>query len=347
MRLAVILLLPSMALAQWQAQPSGTSESLRGISIFDRDNIWASGAHGTYLMTRDGGKTWNVSKVPGAEALDFRGVKVFKKDVFLLAAGPGDKSRIYHLRIGKQWELQFTNQEPKGFFDCMAFSDERHAFAIGDPVNGKFQILRTRDGGGTWQYIDPTHIPPALDGEGAFAASNSCVAANGTENIWFATGGSAARVFHSADAGESWTVSETPVVHGGASQGIFSIAFRDLLHGVVAGGDYQHPEQTGAHLATTDDGGKTWKLAEITPQKFLSAVAYVGGTNPGIVAVGPATTTFSFDQLHSWSYVLPDGFNAVDSKQGVTYVVGANGKLGRIQPGLPLPRSEFLAHSVC
>jgi hypothetical protein len=27
---------------------------------------------------------------------------------------------------------------------------------------------------------------------------------------------------------------------------------------------------------------------------------------------------------------LPDGFNAVDSKQGVTYVVGANGKLGRI-----------------
>ena len=120
------------------------------------------------------------------------------------------------------------------------------------------------------------------------------------------------------------------MIHGGASQGIFSIAFRDSLHGVVSGGDYQHPEQTGAHLAITDDGGKTWKLADAIPQKFLSSVAYVGGTNPGIVAVGPATTGFSLDQLHSWSFRLPDGFNAVDSKQGVTYVVGANGKLGRI-----------------
>ena len=83
--------------------------------------IWASGTHGTYLMTKDGGKTWNLGKVPGADSLDFRGVKAFKGEAFLLAAGPGDKSRIYHLRTGKQWELQFTNQEPKGFFDCMAF----------------------------------------------------------------------------------------------------------------------------------------------------------------------------------------------------------------------------------
>ena len=330
MRLAVVLLLTTTATAQWQKQASGTTESLRGISIFDRDDVWASGTRGTYLMTRDGGKTWNVGNVPGAESLDFRGVKVFRKDVFLLASGTGDKSRIYHLRMGKQWALQFTNQEPKGFWDCMVFADERHAVVIGDPVNGKFQILRTRDGGETWQYVDPNHIPPALEGEGAFAASNSCITSNGSENIWFATGGAAARVFHSADAGESWTVSDTPVIHGGASQGIFSIAFRDSLHGVVSGGDYQHPEQTGAHLAITDDGGKTWKLADAIPQKFLSSVAYVGGTNPGIVAVGPATTGFSLDQLHSWSFRLPDGFNAVDSKQGVTYVVGANGKLGRI-----------------
>ena len=61
------------------------------------------------------------------------------------------------------------------------------------------------------------------DGEGAFAASNSCITTMGA-NIWFATGGPAARVFHSADAGETWTVTDTPITHGSPSQCIFCIA---------------------------------------------------------------------------------------------------------------------------
>src|SRR5439155_24926179 len=111
----------------------------------------------------------------------------------------------------------FTNQEAKGFFDCMAFTDPKHGIVVGDPVNGKFQILRTHDGGKTWQYSDPQKMPPATEGEGAFAASNSCIATNGTQDVWFATGGSAARVFHSSDAGDSWTVSDTPIPHGAPS----------------------------------------------------------------------------------------------------------------------------------
>lgn len=332
MRLAVVLLLTVTALAQWQPQASRTSESLRGLSIFDPEHVWASGTHGTYLMSKDGGKTWNVGKVPGAEDLDFRGVRAFRKDVFLLASGTGKQSRIYHLRLGKQWELQFTNPEPNGFLDCMAFSDERHGIVVGDPVNGKFQILRTRDGGATWQAIDSQKMPAASDGEGAFAASNSCVTTNGPENVWFATGGSAARVFHSADGGETWVVSDTPIVHGAPSQGIFSIAFRDSVHGVVAGGDYQHPEQTGAHLATTADGGKTWKLADVTPQKFFSSATYVAGTSPGTMVVGSAAFGLSRDELHSWASSGPEGFNVVDSKLGATYAAGANGKIAALKP---------------
>jgi photosystem II stability/assembly factor-like uncharacterized protein len=333
MRVAIVLFLATAAFAQWQPLESHTTENLRGVSIFDRDNIWASGTNGTYLVIKDGGKTWHLGKVPGAESLDFRGVKAFKSEVFLLAAGPGDKSRIYHLRTAKQWELQFTNHEPKGFFDCMVFTDTKHGIVVGDPVNGKFQILRTHDGGRTWQYSDPQKMPAAIEGEGAFAASNSCIATNGTQHIWFATGGSAARVFHSSDAGESWTVSDTPIGHGAPSQGIFSIGFRDVLHGVIAGGDYQHPDQSGtADVAGTDDGGKTWKLAEIAPQKYFSAIAYVGGTAPGIVAVGSAASGFSKDGLHSWAFFSSEGFNAVESKQGVTYAVGAQGKIARLGP---------------
>ena len=260
-------------------QKSNTTENLRGISTPADKIAWASGTHGTYLRTADGGISWQASQVPGAEALDFRDVEAFSADLaYLLSAGPGDQSRIYKTaNAGKSWTLQFTNQNSKGFFDCMAFWDQDHGIAIGDPVadnSGKlqFELIATEDGGKSWKSLADT--PPALEGEGAFAASGTCITVQGTANVWFATGGKAARVFHSANAGKTWTVADTPIIHGPDSTGIFSIAFRDALHGAIAGGDYKHPDQDGPNLAFTNDGGLTWTLSPISPQKYFSAIAF-------------------------------------------------------------------------
>ncbi len=326
-----IILSAATALAQWQTQESHTKESLRGVSAVDENVVWASGTHGTYLLTTDGGKNWAAHRVSGAEDLDFRGVKAFGAEAFLLASGPGDKSRIYHTAdFGKHWELQFTNSEPKGFLDCMAFSDPKHGVIVGDPVNGKFQILRTTDGGKNWRYADSKGMPAAIEGEGAFAASNSCIATSGRTKAWFVTGGTAARVFHSTDGGENWSVAETPMAHGAASQGIFSVAFKDDLHGVIAGGDYAHPEQGGNNLAVTEDGGKTWESAAIQPQKYFSAVAFVRGGSPdSVAAVGTSISALSKDEFHTWDSSLSTGFSAIDSANGKVYAAGANGVVGK------------------
>jgi len=314
-----------------QIQNSHTTESLRGVSVVSRQVAWASGTHGTYLRTIDAGRTWIPAQVPDAAALDFRAVVAFSADeAFLMSAGPGDQSRIYHTSdAGQHWQLQFTNTNPKGFFDSMAFWDPKHGVVLGDPIPDdtgklKFQLLQTDDGQ-TWKPVPLSQLPEALPGEGAFAASNSCIAILGERwkggisaqhqdegwkggtsaqhqdegwksgpsgprlspkneralapeesdpNIWFATGGKAARVFHSADRGQTWQVSDTPIQHGPDSAGIFSIAFRDPLHGVIAGGDYKHPKTDGPNLAFTDDGGKTWTLSQIHPQAYFSAVTY-------------------------------------------------------------------------
>jgi len=296
MRFLFLLLTVATAAAQSQprVQNSHTTESLRGVSAVSRQVAWASGTHGTYLRTTDGGKTWSAAQVADATLLDFRGVVAFSADeAFLMSSGPGEQSRIYFTRdAGKHWDLQFTNANPKGFFDSIAFWDPKHGVVLGDPVpdeNGKlkFEVLVTDDGE-SWHFVSPAQLPEALEGEGAFAASNSCIAilrktapdALGTDsNIWFASGGKASRVFHSADRGKTWEVIETQVVHGPESAGIFSIAFRDPEHGVIAGGDYKHPREDGPNLAFTNDGGKSWKLSDIRPQAYFSAIAYDWAVN--------------------------------------------------------------------
>ncbi len=282
-RTVFLLFVAATALAQ-PAPKIGyphTKEDFRGVSAVSRKIAWASGTHGTYVRTIDG-HTWISGQVPGAESLDFRGVVGFSADeAFLMSSGPGEQSRIYHtLDAGGHWTLQFTNTNPKAFFDSIAFWDRTHGVVLGDPIPDeagklKFEVLLTEDGG-TWRVTSPAQLPPAIEGEGAFAASNSCIAILGPQdrNIWFASGGKVARVFHSPDRGHTWEVVDTPIFHGSDSQGIFSIAFRDAEHGAIAGGDYKHPEEDGPNLAFTDDAGKTWTVSKIFPQSYYSAVAY-------------------------------------------------------------------------
>lgn len=314
MRSLFFCLLAAAAIAQSgpRVATTQTTEDLRGVSAVSQKVAWASGTHGTYLRTIDAGLTWTYAQVPDAGNLDFRGVVAFSPDeAFLMSAGPGDQSRIYHTAdAGQHWQLQFKNDNPKGFFDSIAFWNPKHGVALGDPIpddSGKlhFELLLTDDGQ-TWRAIPPSQLPEAIQGEGAFAASNSCLAilrsaavtpsANAVAwksgpsgpredtqntgasapdpNIWFATGGKAARVFHSSNRGQTWKVSDTPILHGPDSAGIFSIAFRDPMHGVIAGGDYKRPKDDGPNLAFTSDGGQTWTLSSLHPQAYFSAIAY-------------------------------------------------------------------------
>lgn len=313
-------------------QKSNTTENLRGISAIANNVAWASGTHGTFLRSLDGGHTWQAAQVPGAEALDFRNVEAFSGDfAYLLSAGPGDQSRIYQTSdAGKTWTLQFTNKDPKGFFDCMAFWDRDHGIAVGDPVADhagklKFELITTQDGGKNWNSISDS-LPPAVEGEGAFAASGTCVAVQGKSHAWFATGGKVARVFHSNDAGKTWTVADTPIIHGPDSAGIFSIAFRDATHGVIAGGDYKHPDQDGPNLAFTNDGGLTWKLSPVSPQAYFSAVAFVK-SGPAALLAGTTRAAYADDILQkAWDKSWDLNLNALSiSPSGNALAVGPKG----------------------
>ena len=316
-----------------QPTPGPILAGLRGLCVVNADIAWASGTDATVLRTTDGGNTWTPCPVPGADDLDFRDVEAFgDRTAYILAAGPGDKSRIYKTTdAGSTWKLQFTNPDPKGFFDALAFWDEQHGLALGDPVDGRFQLLATDDGGEHWTPLSADDLPLALKGESVFAASGTCLIARGENDAWFVTGGKAARVFHSTDRGKSWLTSDVPIACGPESAGCFSIAFRDDKNGVIVGGDYKSPNvkgATGANAAVTTDGGKTWSPAK-TPTPFRSCVSWSGKR---WVAVGASGLHASDDGL-TWSEPYPaelGPWNSVAFAAGHGLAAGPKGRTDRI-----------------
>src|SRR5581483_11229638 len=89
---------------------------------------------------------------------------------------------------GATWTVEFVNRTENAFYDCFAFWSPTRGIAHSDSVNGIFPDLRTTNGM-TWKSIANT-MPPALPGEASFAASGTCVFAQGERNAWIATGGS-------------------------------------------------------------------------------------------------------------------------------------------------------------
>ena len=127
---------------------------------------------------------------------------------------------------GATWTMQFQNQDPAAFYDCFAFWTPKRGISHSDAVNGVFPDLRITDGT-AWQDIS-SNLPPALAGEASFAASGTCVATQGGQNAWIATGGAAtARILATRDGGDSWEVYDTPLVSS-PSAGAFTVAFRNL-----------------------------------------------------------------------------------------------------------------------
>jgi len=329
-----LLLFARDAGIQWQQQASNTTADFRGLCAVSATVAWASGTRGTVARTIDGGKTWSASTVAGAEALDFRDVKAMDANTaYVLSIGKGEQSRIYKTTDGgAHWALQFTNTSAEGFFDAMAFWDRDHGIAMSDPVAGRFLIITTDDGGKTWNHVPATNLPPAIQGEGGFAASGTCITVQGKSNVWVATGGAVARVFRSTDRGRTWSVATTPIASGIESAGIFSIAFKDATHGIIVGGDYRKPTEAGDNVATTSDGGRTWTLVTgARPAGYRSCVAYVPGAAATLIAVGTSGSDVSINDGVDWTSLDKENYNSVSFARGAGWAAGPQGRIAKYE----------------
>jgi len=325
-------------------QDSGTTNGLIAVSPVNPQVVWASGRAGTFTVTTDGGQTWKAGVVPGAETLQFRDVQGFSAKVaYLMSIGTSHDPRDFRIYKtedgGATWTLQFQNQLPGAFYDCFAFWTPGRGIAQSDSVNGVFPTLRTTDGT-TWQDISGK-MPPALPGESSFAASGTCVATQGGQNAWVATGASSiARILATRDGGDTWNAYDTPLVTG-PSAGAFTVAFRNPWNGIVGGGDLDPGDPNSADTAISSDGGVTWTLTNPPPVTgAIFGLSYVGkngngGGNDGravVITANNGGAAWTPDEGTTW-YTLRgvSGFWSVafaSPKAG--WLVGTGGRILKI-----------------
>jgi len=331
---AALLLEPRLAAAQGVTQTpqtSGTDALLIGLSPVNEKVVWVSGTHGTWGRTLDGGTTWQTGLVPGADSLQFRDVHgVDAHTAYLLSIGNGEQSRIYKTTNGGlTWVRQFTNAEPKGFYDCFDFWTRERGIVIGDAIDGKLAVLTTSNGGTSWERIPPDRLPVANPGEGSFAASGRCLSTAPHGRAWIVMSNpSEARLLSTADYGKTWSIQVLPVPTKEAV-GPAAVVFRDPLHGAILGSS----TDSSRTVIVTQDGGKSWTARAPLP---LPRGAYGGSYVPGpelavLVAVGPDGIAVSPNEGNSWSLVSKENHWSVAMvSPRAGWAVGTRGRITRL-----------------
>lgn len=293
------------------------STSIRAIEVTDAGVMYAGsdGHYGMYKSNSSDPKTSDASTLPSFKEANkgkvdflgkqpsFRSIASTSNAFFILSIENPALLYKYELKTD-QMSLVYTEEDENVFYDAMTFWNDQEGIAMGDPTMTCLSVLITRDGGESWTKVPCDRLPVIIEGEAAFAASDTNVVVRG-DHTWLVSGGKASRVYHSPDKGRTWSVVNTPLLQGKETQGAYTMDFYDQKRGIIYGGDYTQPEANQANIAVTVDGGKSWQLvASGSNTGYKSCVQYVPGSKgEEIVAGGFNGIAYSGNAGKTWASI--------------------------------------------
>jgi photosystem II stability/assembly factor-like uncharacterized protein len=300
--------------------------SIRGLSVVNDKIAWVSGSKGHVGISTNGGQTWAWQQVPGFEQSDFRDVEAFSSTDAIIMSSGTPAVILKTIDAGKNWKVCYRNEDKAYFLDGMDFYNARHGLVMGDPINGKFLLLETQNGGETWQEV--TTAPAAIKEEAAFAASGtSIIIDKATRQVMMVTGGPVSRLLTSHDL-KTWNAQALPIAQGLNSKGSFSVA-RGGGNTVIVGGNYVQNKKTDsvACYAGNKPSAQNFQLAKQMPGGFQSGVVYLN--KAVFLSTGTSGTNISQNGGQSWKLIDPTSFNTCQkARQGnLVILAGDKGKI--------------------
>lgn len=305
----------------------GKPVSIRGLSVVDDSVAWVSGSHGYIALTNNGGKNWEWQQVKGYEKSDFRDIEAFSgKEAIIMSSGT-PALILKTTDGGKTWQEKYKNIDTAYFFDAMDFDRPTHGIVLGDPIENKFVLMETKDGGETWdKYKDP---PNASPGEASFAASGTCLRlVKGA--IGITTGGTDARFVYFNITLNAWQYDSLPIMHHKSSQGAFSFA-QGKDRCLFVGGDYVDDKQVdsvAAYAQSRLDATLLYTPIKTNSLGFQSCIEYL--SNNIFLSTGTPGSNITMDGGKTWIKIDNSSFNVCrKAKHGkLVLLAGDKGKVG-------------------
>ena len=304
------------------------SVSIRAITFLDGRTLAFAGSNGMYgTVDVSSNKVRASTQYYDSITPSFRAVGGTSEDFFMLSVE--SPALLYKTGDQGKMELVYTEEGEGVFYDCLAFWNDTEGIAVGDTAEGCLSIIITRDGGTTWTKLACSDLPKGIEGEGAFAASNSNIAVQGNK-VWIGT--TEGRIYFSADKGVSWDIQETPIISDEPTQGIYSMDFFEESIGFAIGGDYTQPDSNKANKIKTVDGGKTWQLiADGQEPGYKSCVQFVPNSGgEALVAVGFTGISYSSDGGESWNALSEEPFFTIRFLNDSTAFAAGSNRIARL-----------------
>ncbi len=309
---------------------SGLKTSLRGLSVVNNNVVWVSGSNGIVGKSTNAGKNWKWMTVKGFEKNDFRDIEAFDANTAIIMAIAEPAYILKTTDGGDSWKVVYENKTKGIFLDAMEFRDVRNGVVIGDPIDGRFFIAQTKDGGESWQELSAEQRPRTDSGEACFASSGTNIRYLYNKSIVFISGGKNSRLFY------NYTPADVPMTKGKETAGGNSVAVFDNYKNnkanklVVVGGDFTADLSRENNCFYSNDGGKSWQRPKTAPLGYRSCVEFLNKET--LVSCGLNGVDYSFDGGKNWYSVSKEGFHACRfAKFGnQVYLTGGNGKIGKL-----------------
>lgn len=253
-RITLILLImfsPLLYSHDWWERNTNTKKDLLCVSAPDDSVAWICGKEGTLLLTTSGGKAW-IDKSGNQVIGNVDIISVFASDAdnVLCTASPvtdttTNEVTTYIYRTtdrGNSWVKVFSQKGTTG--NGIFMFDSRRGIFYANPLNGKWQIWLTDDGGASW---DSTGVRVMAGNSAESGRINAFFGDQDYRVFRFGTNNS--RYYETKDLGKTW---KTVVIPG--SGNINAIAFS-----ADSGNATQYGLVGGTKLFRTVDSGSTWQ----------------------------------------------------------------------------------------
>jgi len=330
----------------WNAVPAPGGSTMGSIFFTDLLNGWSVNLQGQIFRSIDGGRSWTLKATVNGTNLQM--IQFFDGSEGWAIGGDA----FYHtVNGGQTWAKSVV--PPNTWAYSARFFDRLHGIAVGETGN----IVRTSDGGATWQTVqqqgsgqrlwdieysgpdtaflagDNGVISRSINGGASWAPIQSGGAGvthgfDAVDALHAWAGQDAGEIVYTVNGGRQWVRSS---VQGFDTFGqIMDIAFADTSTGWAAGADAFFGGSRGV-LSRSSDGGKTWHEQVEFPDFTFNRLEAISPLNAYAVGTydlgGRGMVLRTTDGGSFWQDVTPasDGFRGVFFRNTTTgWIIGSS-----------------------